>query len=178
MAHLGYDTSPAHIHCVKLASAGTILQRKMGYLACSLLVASSDQLSLLLTNTVLRDLASTNMSELQIGLVARDVAAVVGLVTRQLSPEVEEAMEEDKVEGGDDGEERDWTLSFLDTLVLDSLAKGQLPYRPRNSKADLVEGSSVSLQPANHTMGRISACFTESISMDFRRPSGGYFTNP
>ena len=30
MAHLGYDTSPAHIHCVKLAGAGTILQRKMG----------------------------------------------------------------------------------------------------------------------------------------------------
>merc|ERR1712192_395420 len=114
----------------------------------------------------------------EVSLVARDVAAVVGLVTRQLSPEVEEAMEEDKVEGGDDGEERDWTLSFLDTLVLDSLAKGQLPYRPRNSKEDLVEGSSVSLQPANHTMGRISACFTESISMDFRRPSGGYFTNP
>merc|ERR1712192_346154 len=100
----------------------------------------------------------------EVSLVARDVAAVVGLVTRQLSPEVEEAMEEDKVEGGDDGEERDWTLSFLDTLVLDSLAKGQLPYRPRNSKADLVvEGSSVSLlQPANHAMGRISAGLTES----------------
>ena len=30
MAHLGYDTSPSHIHCVKLAGAGTILQRKMG----------------------------------------------------------------------------------------------------------------------------------------------------
>merc|ERR1712181_188317 len=74
--------------------------------------------------------------------------------------------EEDKLEGGDDGEERDWTLSFLDTLVLDSLAKGQLPYKPRNTKADLVEGSSVSLQPANHTMGRISAGLTESISMD------------
>jgi len=70
IAHLGYDVSSAHIHCVKLASAGTILQRKMGYLACSLLLGSSDQLSLLLTNTILRDLASTNMAELQMGLVA------------------------------------------------------------------------------------------------------------
>ena len=30
IAHLGYDTTSAHIHCVKLAGAGTILQRKMG----------------------------------------------------------------------------------------------------------------------------------------------------
>ena len=101
----------------------------------------------------------------QVSLVARDVAAVVGLVTRQLSPEVEEAMEEEKVEG-DDEEERDWTLSFLDTLVLDSLAKGQVPYKPRNIKADSMEGSSASLQPANHTKGRTSAGLSESISMD------------
>ena len=49
-----------------------IFKRRLfpGYLACSLLVASSDQLSLLLTNTVLRDLSSSNMSELQMGLVA------------------------------------------------------------------------------------------------------------
>ena len=101
----------------------------------------------------------------QVSLVARDVAAVVGLVTRQMSPEVEEAVEEEKVEG-DDGEERDWTLSFLDTLVLDSLAAGKIPYKPRNTKADSEEGSSVSLQPASHTIGRISAGLSESISMD------------
>ena len=89
---------------------------------------------------------------------------MVALVTRQLSPEVEEAMEEeDKVEG-DEEEERDWTLSFLDTLVLDSLAKGQIPYKPRSTKADSVENSSVSLQPAK--IGRISAGLSESISMD------------
>ena len=99
--------------------------------------------------------------------MARDVASVVGLVTRQLSPEVQEAMEEDKMEeGDDDGEERDWTLSFLDTLVLESLAKGQVPYKPRNTKADSVENSSVSLLPANHTMGSVSAGLTESMSMD------------
>ena len=99
--------------------------------------------------------------------MARDVAAVVGLVTRQMSPEVEEAVEEEKVEG-DNGEERDWTLSFLDTLVLDSLAAGKIPYKPRNTKADSVECYSVGLQPANHTIGnlKISAGLSESVSMD------------
>ena len=101
----------------------------------------------------------------QVSLVARDVAAVVGLVTRQMSPEVEEAVEEEKVEG-DDGEERDWTLSFLDTLVLDSLAAGKVPFKPRSTKVDSIEGYSVSLQPASHTMGKISAGLSESISMD------------
>ena len=96
----------------------------------------------------------------QVSLVARDVAAVVRLVTRQLSPEVEEAVE------GDNGEERDWTLSFLDTLVLDSLAGGQIPYKPRNTKADSIEGSSVSLQPASQRVGGISVGLSESISMD------------
>jgi len=96
----------------------------------------------------------------EVSLVARDVAAVVRLVTRQLSPEVEEAVE------GDNGEERDWTLSFLDTLVLDSLAGGQIPYKPRNTKADSIEGSSVSLQPASQRVGGISVGLSESISMD------------
>ena len=41
--------------------------------------------------------------------MARDVAAVVGLVTRQSSPEVEEAMEEEKV--ADNEEEKDWSLA-------------------------------------------------------------------
>ena len=66
----------------------------------------------------------------QVRLVAKDVAAVVGLVTRQMSPEVEEALEEEKE---DYGVERDWTLSFLDSLVLDNLASGKIPYKPRNT---------------------------------------------
>ena len=58
--------------------------------------------------------------------MARDVAVVVGLiVTRQSSPEVEEAMEEEKV--ADNEEEKDWSPSFLDTLVLDGLVGGQAP---------------------------------------------------
>lgn len=105
-------------------------------------------------------------------MVARDVAAVVGLVTRQMSPEVEEALEEEKV---DNGEERDWTLSFLDTLVLDRLATGKIPYKPRNLKADSVEGSSVSLQPE---IGRISAGLSESISMDLSSLNSSDMFNP
>ena len=111
--------------------------------------------------------------------MARDVAAVVGLVvTRQMSPEVEEAVEEEKVEG-DNGEERDWTLSFLDTLVLDSLAAGKVPFKPRNTKVDSIEGYSVSLQPASHTIGKISAGLSESMdlsslnSSDMFSPSRG-----
>ena len=67
---LGYDVSPAYIYCVKLAGAGTLLQRKMGYLACSQLLPPDHQLSLLLTNTILRDLASPHLPDLQLGLVA------------------------------------------------------------------------------------------------------------
>ena len=96
--------------------------------------------------------------------MARDVAAVVGLVTRQSSPEVEEAMEEEKV--ADNAEEKDWSLSFLDTLVLDSLAGGQMPYKPRNTRVASMECSSISLLPANQMIGRISAGISESNSND------------
>ena len=109
-------------------------------------------------------LISNNSFE-QVSLVARDAVAVVGLATRQMSPEVEEAVEEEKMEG-DNGEERDWTLSFLDSLVLDSLAAGKVPYKPLYAKADSVEGSSVTLQTASHTVGKISARLSESVSMD------------
>ena len=91
--------------------------------------------------------------------MAKDVAAVVGLVTRQMSPEVEEALEEEKE---DYGVERDWTLSFLDSLVLDNLASGKIPYKPRNTKTDSVEGSSGSLVPALEN----SAGLSESISTE------------
>ena len=35
---LGYDCSPAYIHCVKMAGTGSVLSRKMGYLACSVMI--------------------------------------------------------------------------------------------------------------------------------------------
>ena len=35
---LGYDCSSVFIHCVKLAGSGSVLSRKMGYLACSVMI--------------------------------------------------------------------------------------------------------------------------------------------
>ena len=76
---LGYDTSRAFIHCVKQAGAGSILSRKMGYLAVSVLIPPSHDLMVLVTNSILRDLASTNLVDIQLGLVA-----AANLITRSL----------------------------------------------------------------------------------------------
>ena len=56
--------------------------------------------------------------------MASDVLCLVQLAGRQGSPEVEEALEEEKVPVA-----RDWSLSFLDTLVVAALDRGQQPYR-------------------------------------------------
>ena len=50
---------------------------------------------------------------------------LVQLAGRQGSPEVEEALEEEEEEPV----ARDWTLSFLDTLVVAALDRGLQPYR-------------------------------------------------
>ena len=56
--------------------------------------------------------------------MASDVLCLVQLAGRQGSPEVEEALEEEEVPVA-----RDWSLSFLDTLVVAALDRGQQPYR-------------------------------------------------
>jgi len=70
MHMLGYDCSAGFIHCVKLAGSGSVLSRKMGYLACSVMIPSTHQLALLVTNSILRDLESNNIVDIQMGLVA------------------------------------------------------------------------------------------------------------
>ena len=67
---LGYDVSAALDHCVKLAGSSNILARKMGYLASSLMIPHSDKLLLLLTNSIIRDISSNNIVDVQLGLVA------------------------------------------------------------------------------------------------------------
>ncbi|XP_071446746.1 AP-4 complex subunit epsilon-1-like [Hetaerina americana] len=54
---LGYKAPFAHIHAVKLAGSSSILLKKMGYLFCSYLLEPSHELSLLMVNTILRDLS-------------------------------------------------------------------------------------------------------------------------
>ena len=67
---LGYDISAALGHCVKLAGSNNILTRKMGYLSSSLMIPPSDKLLLLLTNSIIMDISSNNIVDIQLGLVA------------------------------------------------------------------------------------------------------------
>ena len=59
-----------YCHAVKLAQSGTLLHRKMGYLASTILLPSDSQLLLLITNTIMKDLNSSNILDIQLGLVA------------------------------------------------------------------------------------------------------------
>ena len=60
---LGYvaEVRFAHIYALQLAQKGSILEKKMGYLACALFLSESDDLILLLVNTIMRDLGSKNI---------------------------------------------------------------------------------------------------------------------
>jgi len=80
---LGYDTSCLYMHCIKLAGAPRHLHRRMGYLGCSLMPSSSPQLPLLLTNCLLRELESRDVSDLCLGLTS-----LCSLVTGSLGTEL------------------------------------------------------------------------------------------
>ncbi|KAG8222241.1 hypothetical protein J437_LFUL001439 [Ladona fulva] len=54
---LGYKAPFAHIHAVKLAGSSSVVLKRLGYLFCSYLLGSSHELSLLMVNTMVRDLA-------------------------------------------------------------------------------------------------------------------------
>ena len=60
---LGYvaEVRFAHIYALQLAQKGSILEKKMGYLACALFLSESDDLILLLVNSIMRDLGSKNI---------------------------------------------------------------------------------------------------------------------
>ncbi|XP_069101845.1 AP-4 complex subunit epsilon-1-like [Argopecten irradians] len=58
---LGYDLSSFYIHAVKLAQQGTGFEKRLGYLACSLLLHEDHELILLLINTIQKDLNSSNI---------------------------------------------------------------------------------------------------------------------
>ncbi|XP_021375805.1 AP-4 complex subunit epsilon-1-like isoform X2 [Mizuhopecten yessoensis] len=58
---LGYDLSSVYIHAVKLAQQGTGFEKRLGYLACSLLLNENHELILLLINTIQKDLNSSNI---------------------------------------------------------------------------------------------------------------------
>uniref|UniRef100_A0A8C2I326 AP-4 complex subunit epsilon n=1 Tax=Cyprinus carpio TaxID=7962 RepID=A0A8C2I326_CYPCA len=65
---LGYDASFTYIHAIKLAQQGGVLEKRVGYLAVSLFLNEGHELLLLLVNTVLKDLQSTNVIEAYMAL--------------------------------------------------------------------------------------------------------------
>ncbi|XP_026877219.2 AP-4 complex subunit epsilon-1 isoform X1 [Electrophorus electricus] len=89
---LGYEASFAYIHAIKLAQQGTVLEKRAGYLAVSLFLNENHELLLLLVNTVLKDLQSTNIIEVCMALTVvsqifpKDmIPAVLPLVEEKLS---------------------------------------------------------------------------------------------
>lgn len=67
---MGYKAEFAYIHAVKLAQRGSLAEKKMGYMVCVQLLKDSHQLSMLLVNTIIRDLASRNMVTIAMALAA------------------------------------------------------------------------------------------------------------
>nr|DBA31762.1 TPA: hypothetical protein GDO54_007542 [Pyxicephalus adspersus] len=65
---LGYEASFGYIHAIKLAQQGNLLEKRVGYLAVSLFLHENHELLLLLVNTVLKDLQSTNLVEVCMAL--------------------------------------------------------------------------------------------------------------
>jgi AP-4 complex subunit epsilon-1 len=60
----------SYIHAVKLAQHASILEKRIGYLAVSVLLHEDHELMLLLVNTMQRDLKSTNVVEICTALTA------------------------------------------------------------------------------------------------------------
>uniref|UniRef100_A0A8C5X0Y6 Adaptor related protein complex 4 subunit epsilon 1 n=1 Tax=Malurus cyaneus samueli TaxID=2593467 RepID=A0A8C5X0Y6_9PASS len=65
---LGYESSFGYIHAIKLAQQGNLLEKRVGYLAVSLFLHENHELLLLLVNTVVKDLQSTNLVEVSMAL--------------------------------------------------------------------------------------------------------------
>ncbi|XP_057185664.1 AP-4 complex subunit epsilon-1 isoform X1 [Triplophysa rosa] len=89
---MGYEASFTYIHAIKLAQQGGVLEKRVGYLAVSLFLSESHELLLLLVNTVLKDLQSTNLIEVCMALTVvaqifpKDmIPAVLPLVEDKLS---------------------------------------------------------------------------------------------
>ncbi|XP_076468691.1 uncharacterized protein LOC143299398 [Babylonia areolata] len=60
---LGYDVSFCHIYAMKLAAHGKGGQKRVGYLAASLLLDPTCEIAILITGTLHRDLMSSNMMD-------------------------------------------------------------------------------------------------------------------
>jgi AP-4 complex subunit epsilon-1 len=73
---LGHDASFGHIHALKFVQSPTLLEKRIGYLAVSLLLHKDHELIVLLINTLQKDLKSSNILEVSMALTA--VTKVIG----------------------------------------------------------------------------------------------------
>ncbi|XP_078540950.1 AP-4 complex subunit epsilon-1 isoform X4 [Lissotriton helveticus] len=80
---LGYEASFGYIHAIKLAQQGNLLEKRVGYLAVSLFLHENHELLVLLVNTVLKDLQSTNLVE-----VCMALTVVSQIFPREMIPAV------------------------------------------------------------------------------------------
>jgi len=67
---MGQDTSGLQMHAVKLAQAKSLLHRKLGYLACSIILPDNSEFRLLLTNCIMRELCTNDVPTILTGLIA------------------------------------------------------------------------------------------------------------
>ncbi|CAG8674985.1 12601_t:CDS:10, partial [Ambispora leptoticha] len=77
---LGHDVNFGHIYALKLAqSAKTLSEKRVGYLACSLFMTQKHELSIMLINTIQKDLNSRNY---------HDVCAALGVMSHVVDSEM------------------------------------------------------------------------------------------
>jgi len=65
---LGHDASFSHLHAVNLTQDKNILNKRVGYLACSLLLNDSSEFLILLVSSIQKDLQSNNWVEVCMAL--------------------------------------------------------------------------------------------------------------
>ncbi|XP_067874098.1 AP-4 complex subunit epsilon-1 [Heterodontus francisci] len=92
---LGYEASFGYIHAIKLAQQGSLMEKRVGYLAVSLFLSESHELLLLLVNTVLKDLQSTNLLEVCMALTVASQLFPTDMIPAVL-PLVEEKLQHSK----------------------------------------------------------------------------------
>ncbi|KAK7790537.1 hypothetical protein R5R35_011943 [Gryllus longicercus] len=80
---LGYKSEFASTHAIRLAQLGSLREKKIGYLSCIFLIKDSDPVSILIMNTIQRDLGSKNIL-----VVAMAASATCYLVPKYLASTV------------------------------------------------------------------------------------------
>ncbi|XP_035669970.1 AP-4 complex subunit epsilon-1-like isoform X1 [Branchiostoma floridae] len=78
---LGHDITFGYIHALKLAQQGGLVEKRVGYLAVSLFLHEDHELIMLLINTIQKDLKSTNILHVCMGLTA-----VCALISTEMIP--------------------------------------------------------------------------------------------